>query len=157
MVGSIDDISWHIHDDLDAVKHVDRSGGDCNFVDMKDEHWNAIAIPIQYPQCHMEEHAHILVDVGRFDSFKRVLRLKLPCTVRDVIKGIRDIYQAPITEAEVKEHRDDSWGYKETALERLSRGEIVKAHEMNGDRAYFEGLRQAYGCQATIFEVLLGS
>lgn len=153
----MDNISWNIHDELDAVKHVQYIGGDCTFVDMKEEHWNAIAIPVQYPSCDMEEHAHVLVDVERFDSFKRVLRLRLPCTVRDVLKGIRDIYQAPITEAEVKEHEDDSWDYKSGALERLGKGEVVKAHEMNGDRAYFEGLRQAYGCDDAIFEVRLGS
>lgn len=134
----LDGVSWSIHQELDMVKHVEYEDDDVKLVDMQEEHWTATAIPLQHAQLvgYHEEYAYILVDIGRWESVKKSVRVRLPCTVREVLKGIRDVYQASMTEAEVLECVDDHIGYRKSALGRLNRGEVVKAYELNGDRNF---------------------
>lgn len=154
----LDNISWHINEDLDTVKYVEETEGqDFIFYDMTDEKWNEIAIPVQHPENEGPHYAHIIVNVGRFVFIKKVLRVSLPCTVSDVLKGISDIYQSPMTEAQVNEHEDDIHGIKADALHWMNVGEVVQTHEMNGDRHWFEGLRKLQGSRDTIFEICLGA
>lgn len=159
MKSFLDGVSWSIYEELEMAKHVQYEDDDVKLTDMKEEHWAATAIPLQHPRLagFHDEYAYILVDIGRWESVKKSVRVRLPCTVRDVLKGIRDVYQASMTEAEVLECVDDHLGYRKSALERLSRGEVVKAFELNGDRNFFEGLKKAYGIKDSIFEVCLGS
>lgn len=138
-------IIWRITDPVETALYYSEDDDEC--VPLRDDMWEATALPNNW-----EGYAHIVAHVGRCRGYKHMIRVKTPCTNRELLTAIYDFYNEPIQT--VEDYNDDGWDLRDEAIERLQAGEVVRRGDLNGNNSRYEGVRHMY---EDIYRLLLGS
>ena len=126
MVYDLSDIDWYIWEPVDTA-HICE--GD-RLIPLNEDHWNSVVLESS-TGC-----ARIVLEVGRDDCIKRVIKLKTPSTIRDVLCGIHAFYSTAVRQCDLDELEEEYCEYKNSAEERMRCGEVVRMHELNGSPIY---------------------
>ncbi len=145
------DVSWTIYEGLTSVKEIvdgDDYDVEIDDVDMSTEKWDEIVIP-----GNGLHYAYIILLVGVCREDKHIVRVRAPCSRRNLLTAIKAFYDAPPTERDIEAFYEDNVELKDRPLE-SRRGGPLKRSDLNGDAAHFEGLQKL---SYDTYEIILGS
>jgi hypothetical protein len=143
--GFIDDLDWFVWEPVESAHVVDSTARHA----IDDARLDAVAVPAGMPTA-------LRIPFGRFAEAHKVVRICLPCTTRDLLTLIREVYDRPATAADVEAVRaakganglgddgdddgeddgnnDDE--YTRAALKALANGRSVKLVDLCGYTNY---------------------
>ena len=149
--GFSDDLDWFVWEPVESAHIVDTAFRR----PIDDARLSAIAVPAGMPTA-------LRVPFGRYAEAHKVVRIRPPCTTRDLLTLLSDFYTRPATAADVEAVRAAKGGddgskddeYTRFALEELAAGRVVKLVDLCGSSNYsFHRLDEGPLIGAVISEV----